>query len=144
MLGLLLTLSVGGQLLPCVHVGATHSATADERDVRTKSARMSSASMSSASMQHDMSMGMAMQMPMDMSTDISTDVSTLHHGTPASHHPPVAPGCAQLMACGLVVQAAAMTTGFEQARIVAVAIPVGRHLQYATAEREVESPPPRG
>jgi hypothetical protein len=128
MLGLLLSVSVSGQLLPCVHVGAAQLV--DQHH--------------SALQQHIAQHVLSMDMPVDRPMDLTTRAPMHHDGTPASNHAPVAPGCAQLMACGLVVQVAAVVSAFDASPVEAIEVPAGLHLQYATADREVESPPPRG
>ncbi len=130
MLTLLLALSVSGQLLPCVHVGSAQRVAAEH--VAQHEQAM------------DMSMDMAVDGPMDMPMQLTTNMPLHHHGAPSSNHAPAAPGCAQLMACGLVVQVAAVTSSFDASQVDAIGLPTGLHLQYATADREVESPPPRG
>jgi len=123
-LALLFVISVGGQQLPCVHAGV------DAPAAHTPAAHTP----------HDVSVDPSMP----MTTDVTPSAPMHHHGSPSSNRSPVAPGCAQLMVCGLVVQGNVVTTSFSELTAAAVEVPTGRHLQYATADREVESPPPRG
>jgi hypothetical protein len=119
MLALLLTISIVGQQLPCMHATAVAVDTPTQQHEHAPAAHH----------QHDQA-SQSEQMPTQAPA-------------PSSHHDPAAPGCAQLLACGLVVQSASTTIAVLSAVTMSREAPVGVPLAFATAELEVESPPPR-
>ncbi len=129
MLGLLLSISIVGQQLPCVH---TASPLADS--LVNGSARASQVATEHAGMHHEHRA--APTPPADATPRSSAPAS-------APHHDPAAPGCAQLMACGLAVQVTTSSTLAVADLPVTTAAPIGQYLQYSTADLEVESPPPK-
>jgi len=128
MLGLFLSISAVGQQLPCVH--ATVEPIAD----------------SSAAAPVPASEHAAMRSDQHAHDALAPTAPAPQHSTapqPAPHHDPAAPGCAQLMACGLAVQGAASSAVTTTDFVGTTVAPIGQHLQYSTADLEVESPPPR-
>lgn len=136
MLGLLLSISIVGQQLPCVHaVAPLASASLAGSDpapaVPTTAAPTAT---DHAAMHHDHH---AVAVTPDKSGQSQSPAS-------APHHDPAAPGCAQLMACGLAVQVTTANTLSVDDLAMSTAEPIGEYLQFSTADLEVESPPPKG
>ncbi len=130
MLALLLTISIVGQQLPCMHATTSNVTTS-----------VGSPSTDTPLVDHEHQSMSHQQHATTQSSENSPENSS--EPAPVSHHDPAAPGCAQLMACGLVVQSETTTVAVLSAISVSREAPVGVPLAFTTAELEVESPPPR-
>lgn len=136
MLGLLLSISIVGQQLPCVHAVAPLAETSASASTTASHTVIAHSAIDHAAMHHG---------PQSV-TVTPADAPEQRPSAPASapHHDPAAPGCAQLMACGLAVQVTIANTLAVADLAPSTAAPHGEYLQFSTADLEVESPPPKG
>lgn len=124
---LLFVFSTSTMLLPCASTSPKSHAAADTHASRTD---------------HSVSHGAAQRGGHDHSDIVSQDVPT-----PPSHHAPGSPtspdGCSWVIGCVGMMQFA-LDDSWRAVEHVPVGLaPVGVTLQRATADRDVESPPPR-